>query len=59
MLHDTTTVWDVGYYRCPACHHVWTMSTRSGTILHHVTSVQQSKRKWSEEFDPFADPPTT
>jgi hypothetical protein len=53
MLHDTTNVWDVDYYRCPSCEHVWTMSTKSGAILHHVTSLDRSKRKWEEEFNPF------
>jgi hypothetical protein len=53
MLHDTSNVWDVDYYRCPACAHLWTMSTQSGTILHHVTSLEGSRHKWTEEFDPF------
>ena len=53
MLHDTTNVWDVGYYRCPACEHLWTVSAKSGAILHHITSVDQSKRKWTVEYDPF------
>ena len=55
MLHDTSIVWDVGYYRCPACEHLWTMSTKSGVILRHVTSLRRSKRRWSEEFDPLND----
>jgi hypothetical protein len=53
LLHDTSNVWDVGYYRCSACEHFWTMSTKSGEILHHITSIDSSQRKWSEEYDPF------
>jgi hypothetical protein len=53
MLHDTTNVWDVGYYRCSACAHLWTMSTHSGAILHHVTSLDRSRRRWAQECEPF------
>jgi len=53
LLHDTTNVWEVDYYRCAACEHFWTMSTKSGAILHHITSMGRSRRKWTEEFDSF------
>jgi hypothetical protein len=35
----------VNYYRCPNCHHVWTIDKTDSTKITHVTPLPTDQKK--------------